>query len=131
MKHSHNFINLTGMRFGRLQVLSYAGRTPDGRDALFNVRCDCGEKFVARSYSLRSGATRSCGCIRREKAAALLEKITKNSIPVRIVCQEDLNISYYPSMAAAAVKLGCTPKNVRDHLHSGRPYKNHIIQKAK
>ncbi len=131
MRHAHNFINLTGERFGRLTVLSYAGRTPDRRDALFNVRCDCGVKFIARSYALRSGATRSCGCIRRERAAALLETINRNNVPVRVVCQQDLNIRYFPSMAAAAVSLGCSTKNVRDHLISGRPFKNHVIQKAK
>ena len=131
MKHSHNFINLSGMRFGRLTVLSYAGRTPDQRDSLFKVRCDCGVKFIARSYALRSGGTRSCGCLRRERAVALLATISRNRVPVRVVCQQDLNIQYFPSMAAAAVSLGCSTKNVRDHLLSGRPYKNHIIQKAK
>ena len=40
------------------------------RKATFwQCQCDCGNKHVARSHSLRNGVSRSCGCLSREVAA--------------------------------------------------------------
>lgn len=58
--------DLTGKRFGRLLVLGFDGRTNSG-NAIWRVRCDCGVEFDARGTNLKSGNTRSCGCIRRLK----------------------------------------------------------------
>lgn len=56
-------INLVGHRYGRLTVIRKT--THVGRNARWICRCDCGnEKIVYRS-SLRSGNTRSCGCLHR------------------------------------------------------------------
>lgn len=55
-----NRIDHQGQRFGRLIVLSYAGH---GR---WNCRCDCGEGKVIHGGPLRSGDTRSCGCLEEE-----------------------------------------------------------------
>jgi len=38
-----------------------------GRTAGVLCRCDCGEHRVVRPSDLRSGNTRSCGCLRRER----------------------------------------------------------------
>ena len=59
-----NRIDLKGERFGRLEVLSFAGKTDEGI-AKWNVRCDCGCEFVAYSHNLRYGRTKSCGCSRK------------------------------------------------------------------
>ena len=58
-------LDLTGMRFGRLVVVAFAGVERSGR-VCFRCRCDCGEQATVRSNSLRRGATRSCGCLRVE-----------------------------------------------------------------
>jgi len=60
--------DLTNQRFGRLIVLSEAART-GARDRTWRVRCDCGQERVARQTHLRSGRTKSCGCLRREASA--------------------------------------------------------------
>lgn len=59
--------NLTGARFGRLIVISFAG-TNSRRDALWLCRCDCGiEKIVSRNHlTRRSFRTLSCGCLNRD-----------------------------------------------------------------
>lgn len=61
--------DLTGRRFGRLVVISPAeSRTPPsgGKRRYWKCRCDCGtEKEIAES-SLKSGATKSCGCLQKE-----------------------------------------------------------------
>ena len=58
-------IDLTGQRFGRLVVLCEAGRKH--KHPLWMCQCDCGEIHYCLSSSLRSGRTRSCGCLNREQ----------------------------------------------------------------
>lgn len=60
-------IDLTGMRFGRLEVIKRGENI--GRSAAFECRCDCGTMLTARAASLRNGDTASCGCYRAEKMA--------------------------------------------------------------
>lgn len=59
-----------GDRFARLVVLREDRSKPkgpkSGRD--YVCRCDCGNEIVTRGYSLRSGNTRSCGCLARERS---------------------------------------------------------------
>lgn len=49
--------DLTGLKFGRLTVLSYAGKS------YWNCRCECGKLCSVLTYSLHSGQTKSCGCL--------------------------------------------------------------------
>ncbi len=55
----------SGMRFGRLTLLSDIGRSDDG-SVLWRCRCDCGTEKVVKAYRLRNGNTRSCGCLQAE-----------------------------------------------------------------
>ncbi len=67
VKRAHNFIDLTGRRFGRLIVISLAPkRSP--KTSHWNVRCNCGKEFVTWGGSLASGETQSCGCLKVETA---------------------------------------------------------------
>lgn len=62
--------SLEGCRFGRLTALEYV---PGSK---YRCRCDCGGYATVDTYSLKSGQTRSCGCLRREVAA---RKATKHN----------------------------------------------------
>lgn len=57
--------SLIGKRFGRLVVKRFAGT-----DRFGNLRwecvCDCGNETVVRTNALRTGNTKSCGCLQRE-----------------------------------------------------------------
>lgn len=55
-------IDLTGQRFGRLTVIERAGSDNFG-EATWICKCDCGVKKEIRGKDLRSGHTRSCGCL--------------------------------------------------------------------
>lgn len=57
--------DLTGQRFGRLTVLSFREMSAKGHDALWLVRCECGSQKVVGRGKLRSGRTKSCGCLRK------------------------------------------------------------------
>lgn len=62
-------IDLTGQRFGRLVVIRECGRK-NGHVAWL-CRCDCGVEVVVQSCDLRSGRTKSCGCLSREQIVSL------------------------------------------------------------
>lgn len=60
-------IDLTGQRFGRLVVSRRA--ECGGKKPLWHCVCDCGVICLVRGYRLRSGETRSCGCLSDETRA--------------------------------------------------------------
>ena len=65
-------IDLTGQTINRLVVIREAGRDKGG-NVLWLCRClgnngdDCGKEVVVSGDSLRSGHTKSCGCLQRER----------------------------------------------------------------
>jgi hypothetical protein len=66
-------IDLTGKRFGRWQVLELRperkryGRYGRSQTVpLWLCRCDCGTDGIVRGPALRTGWSKSCGCLRRE-----------------------------------------------------------------
>lgn len=62
--------DMTGQKFGRLYVKSYAGKVPNGKTTQsgWNCVCDCGIETVVTAYRLSSGRTKSCGCLVSDKA---------------------------------------------------------------
>jgi hypothetical protein len=66
------FIDLTGQRFGRLTVLNRAGTAQTGGETkvTWSCRCDCGEEVIVWAGALRSGHTKSCGCLDRDQRMA-------------------------------------------------------------
>jgi hypothetical protein len=58
-------IDMTGRKIGRLTVLG-RGRNDKDPEAVWRCRCDCGNTTVVRGKCLRTGHTRSCGCLWRE-----------------------------------------------------------------
>ena len=64
------FIDLTGQRFGRLEVIGKVEK-PSNRKytaAYWLCKCDCGNKKVVASIDLRRGVTKSCGCLLSQMA---------------------------------------------------------------
>jgi len=55
-------INLMGHRFGRLTVLKRVENSNYGK-AIWLCKCDCGNQKNILSNSLKSGRTKSCGCL--------------------------------------------------------------------
>ena len=56
-------IDITAMTFGNLRVLERVENNKDMR-AQWLCKCDCGKKLVVLGKNLRSGHTKSCGCLR-------------------------------------------------------------------
>lgn len=73
VKPGNGFLDLTGRKFYRLTVKSRAPDRPkqSGRiQVMWNCVCDCGNRAIIISTSLRTGYTKSCGCYRTEKTVA-------------------------------------------------------------
>lgn len=74
----HNFIDLTGKRFGRLTVVERAGDyiSKSGRKYVaWRCKCDCGNEKIAVGNRLKTGGVRSCGCLSSEVHSDMFKKI--------------------------------------------------------
>lgn len=57
-------LDLAGNRFGRLVVLARGPSIP--KHSIWICRCDCGAMVKVKGGNLKSGSTKSCGCLHRE-----------------------------------------------------------------
>jgi len=80
------FIDLTGQKFGRLTVVSRAGRNKH-RKATWNCICECGNALsVVTSGDLKNGHTQSCGCFRVQRVIEVC------SVDIKIRIKKYINI---------------------------------------
>lgn len=57
------FIDLTGMKFGRLTVIERAPENTKDGHPRWLCKCECGNTCVVDGKNLRRGDTKSCGCL--------------------------------------------------------------------
>lgn len=67
--HNRKKLNLLQQVFGRLTVIDTAPNI--GNKTAWLCRCRCGNTVTVKTVNLRSGRTKDCGCIRKEKREAL------------------------------------------------------------
>ncbi len=60
---SKHIKDITGKKYGNLLVLKFAG-TNKHRCSLWKCLCDCGKTKIVSSLCLKSGDTKSCGCLK-------------------------------------------------------------------
>ena len=65
IKH-FNTIDLTGKRFGKLLVKGQILERGNRGQIKWECLCDCGNKHITSGESIRSGKSKSCGCLRKE-----------------------------------------------------------------
>ena len=58
--------DITGQRFGNLTVIRQHSKANNG-GITYECKCDCGNTCYIRASRLRSGAKKSCGCLRKRK----------------------------------------------------------------
>lgn len=69
MKKPHNFKDLTNKTFGKLTVIRLSKkRLSKYKSNHWECLCECGKKKIIVTQSLTSGRTKSCGCLRKQKA---------------------------------------------------------------
>lgn len=74
-------IDLTGQKFGRWTVLSYAG------NRMWNCKCSCeeGTEKQVDGHTLRSGASISCGCYAKEQRKKAEQEKEKSDLINRTI----------------------------------------------
>ena len=70
-------IDLKGKFFGEWEVLEKA--PSKNKKVMWLCKCSCGTIKEVRSEHLRSGASTSCGCIQKQKAAAACKEVGKTN----------------------------------------------------
>lgn len=102
-------IDCTGVKFGRATATKPNGKTKSGK-TLWLCKCDCGNLFTADYYSLKSGHTKSCGCLQRYVASQTIRKHGQSSMRLYRIW--------------AAMKSRCNnPHNIDFHNYGGRGIK--------
>lgn len=63
------FLDLTGMKFGRLKVIKLSKEVKSGKRfrKYWWCLCDCGNSHEVRTDGLTSGNVKSCGCMKKEQ----------------------------------------------------------------
>lgn len=62
----NTFVDITGKKFGRLTALKCVG-TKENR-AMWLFECECGNRVVLPGKEVRTGNTKSCGCLKRDSS---------------------------------------------------------------
>lgn len=72
--------DLTGQKFGRLTVIRKVDRR-SGSYLVWECACECGAAVEVASGYLRSGSTKSCGCLKRDITQARATTHGKTNTP--------------------------------------------------
>lgn len=98
--------DITGRRFNRLLVIERSYTDKDNF-ILWKCLCDCGNVVLERSYPIRTGEIKSCGCLNQELRLKRVTKHGLSKLPIYMV---------YKSM-----KRRCySPKDKRFNRYGGR-----------
>lgn len=118
--------DLIGQKYGRLLVIAEATPyiEPSGkRRYMWECLCDCGKTVTVMACNLRTGHTKSCGCIEKEFAASL----STNDAVVTQRSQSKATHGLSHSRLYGVwntMKQRCNnPNNDKYHLYGGRGIK--------
>lgn len=131
-----NLINEIGNKYGRLTVIE---RAENRNGVRWRCRCECGKEIEVLGTSLRSGNTKSCGCLQKQKAAQSLKNLVGQKFgkltvikrdeskpkghgkPVYWVCQCDcgnvISIRGIHLKTGHTVSCGCYLKQKGNHIN--------------
>lgn len=70
-------INLAGQKFGRLTALERCPSHGSSQSVYWTCKCDCGNYVEVSGARLRSGETKSCGCLKHDVLSELFTEIGK------------------------------------------------------
>ena len=58
--------NIIGNKYGRLTVIKMLDEKGNRGQLKYLCKCDCGKSHIVTGESLRSGKSKSCGCLKKE-----------------------------------------------------------------
>lgn len=77
------FIDRTGQKFGRLTLIERVENNKFNQ-VQWKCRCDCGKEVIVKAYSLTTGQTKSCGCLKKEQNYINIAKVKHNMTNTRL-----------------------------------------------
>lgn len=98
-----SFKDLTGQKFGRLFVIGRANNKSGKPHWL--CKCDCGNEVVVEGYNLKTGHTRSCGCLQKETN---IKRLTTHDLSKSRIYR-----------TWRAIKNRCFNKNLKEYKNYG------------
>ena len=101
-------IDLTGQKFGRLTILKRMDKNKRG-DYRWLCKCICGKEKIVIGSDLKSGNTKSCGCLRKEQ--------TRERFTTHGHLKDDTASKTYTSWESMIKR--CTNPNNKDYHHYG------------
>ena len=121
---AHNRKDLTGMIFGDLEVLGYAGTS--NKKAQWLCVCKCGRTSIVNGNNLTTGKISSCGCSRKHKLMKDLVGQTFGRLTVvsfeyvnkhreamwlcKCICGNESIVSGHNLLAGAVKSCGCSKR---------------------
>lgn len=72
-----SFIDLTGQKFNKWTVIERAENK--NKAVCWLCECECGTRKIVRAQHLKSGNSKSCGCLQKEVAKDLCKKLGQNN----------------------------------------------------
>lgn len=118
-------IDLTGQRFGHLEVLETAGKTRHNKQLWLCRCCACGKTHVSTGGPLKNGDTKSCGCLKKERITTL-GRNSQRGTGIVFEARALLGLT----QEEFALKLGCGVSSVKRAEAQGRTFSRFQIRRA-
>ena len=77
------FIDRTGQKVGRLTLIERVENNKFNQ-VQWKCRCDCGKEVIVKAYSLTTGQTKSCGCLKKEQDFINIIKVKHRKCNTRL-----------------------------------------------
>ena len=77
--------NLKGQTFGYLVVKRISEKRNNSGRVMWDCICECGNKVTTTANNLKTGQTKSCGCLQREKVSITGKNNTKHGNTSRLI----------------------------------------------
>lgn len=107
-------IDMTGQKCNRLLVLKRVKNDNNG-NAQWLCKCDCGRFRVVNGGRIRSGKTKSCGCLQKDVARKITQENSAFAKSIGKKYQREIRGRYY------SIKQRCyNPNNIEYNHYGGR-----------
>ena len=108
-------LHLYKQKFNRLTVLDFA--YIKNEKSYWNCLCDCGNEIVTAGWSLKSGRTKSCGCLQKETVGEFNKnRFYGNKYNITKQFMFDEYITKIKSLEQIAKDMGCSSSTIHKYL---------------
>jgi len=99
----NNRLDITGMTFNRLTAIKSLERHNKKKNILWLFKCSCGNEIVCTASAVKEGATKSCGCLKLDKATEGIEEKRSKILWVEGTCINAISSTKLPKNNTSGV----------------------------